>query len=155
MLYLPRIKSAPNGFSLIEVMVVVVIIGLLAVIAIPTFLLAQEQSYASRIANDLRTFSAEFEIYRMQYGVWPEDCQQGEVPSELSKELQKFGQPAITKDTWDWENHAVGVVAGISLYGKNGEESVMIRVDEIIDDGQLSTGRFIENGERYTWIMDW
>lgn len=143
------------GFTLVETMIVVVIVGVLASVAIPAFLRVKERSYASRIANDLRVFSTEFEVYRMEFGVWPDDCRHGEVPPELANELQKFAQPAVTKDIWDWENRAVGVIAGISLYGKVGDRRVMVRVDELVDDGDLGRGRFIENGNRYTWIMEW
>lgn len=47
-----------TGFTLVEIMIVVAIIGLLAVIAIPTFIRARENSQTSACLNNLRQIDA-------------------------------------------------------------------------------------------------
>jgi prepilin-type N-terminal cleavage/methylation domain-containing protein len=49
-----RIRDRYGGFTLVEIMIVVAIIGLLAAIAVPNFLRARQASQASACINNLR-----------------------------------------------------------------------------------------------------
>ena len=70
-----------HGFTLVEIMVVVVIIGLLAALAIPAFRRAQRSSQNTRVVNDFRIFAQAFEIYNTQNGGWPDSAGPGVVRS--------------------------------------------------------------------------
>ena len=62
------IRACQAAFTLVEIMIVVVIIGLLATMAISAFGRIREKSENTTIANDLRTFSAAFEQYGLARG---------------------------------------------------------------------------------------
>jgi len=49
-----KMQRSTKGFTLVEIMIVVVIIGLLAAMAIPAFQKVRRQSFAKAMANDAR-----------------------------------------------------------------------------------------------------
>ena len=56
--------KANKGFTLVEIMIVVAIIGLLAAIAIPNLLRARINSNESAVQGDIRAFSTAAESFR-------------------------------------------------------------------------------------------
>jgi len=64
-----RLKA--EGFTLIELMIVVAIIGILAAIAIPKFSNMLEKSKEGSTKGSIGTIKAATEIYYGNWGVWP------------------------------------------------------------------------------------
>src|SRR5438094_316259 len=63
---LTKLNKRRGGFTLVEIMIVVVIIALLAAIALSGFLRARKRSQASRILNDLRMIDAAVDQYALE-----------------------------------------------------------------------------------------
>ena len=61
-------KKADKGFTLVEIMIVVVIIGLLAAMAIPAFNKVRETSQDKTITNNLRQLASAADQYFMEEG---------------------------------------------------------------------------------------
>ena len=58
-----------NGFTLVEIMIVVAIIGLLAMIAIPSFMRARTTSQMNGCINNLRQIEAAKDQYALENGL--------------------------------------------------------------------------------------
>jgi len=127
------------AFTLVEIMIVVVIIGLLAAIAIPTFKRVIERSRASRMTNDFRQFSSAFQRYILEAGQNPAPSALGVIPVGMSGYLPKaFQQVSPLGGNYQWS----GPSAYIILRNSQATDSVMTLVDKALDDGNLSTGEF-------------
>ena len=59
-----------NGFTLIEMLIVVVVIGIIAAIAIPKFAQAKGRSRAAAVRSDLRNLATAQEEYLSENGVY-------------------------------------------------------------------------------------
>ena len=68
--------AAQRGFTLIEIMVVVVIIGILGAIVVPQFMSRPDQAKATAAKVDIQAISTALEIYRLDNSHYP-STQQG------------------------------------------------------------------------------
>jgi len=57
-----------NGFTLVEILIVVVILGILAAIVIPQFSDASEEAKLSSLVSDLQTARSQIQLYKVQHG---------------------------------------------------------------------------------------
>ena len=62
-------QSARKGFTLVEIMIVVVIIGLLAAMAIPAFQKVRQASQDKAVLNNARQLSGAADQYYLENGV--------------------------------------------------------------------------------------
>jgi type IV pilus assembly protein PilA len=62
-------KNSKKGFTLVEIMIVVVIIGLLAAMAIPAFKKVRDTSQTKAITNNLRQLASAADQYFLENGV--------------------------------------------------------------------------------------
>lgn len=60
-----------EGFTLIELMVVVLIIGILVAIAVPVYFSAQTSAKTNTCKANLRTLDGALQTYAAEYGVYP------------------------------------------------------------------------------------
>lgn len=66
-----KARSNSKGFTLVELMVVVVIIGILVAIAIPQFANVTQNAERAAVEANLRTIDGAITMYRAAQGVFP------------------------------------------------------------------------------------
>ena len=139
-------------------LVVIAIIGILASIAIPSMGTIRERARISATVSDFRNFRTAFYTYSLLKNGYPPDSH-NELPRDVGMEeflpAGSFEREAAISGRYNWEGPDRYAYAGISLTTTSASLSELLGVDEILDDGNLSTGyfRLTANG-RYTYIIE-
>ncbi|MEM9159504.1 MAG: prepilin-type N-terminal cleavage/methylation domain-containing protein [Verrucomicrobiota bacterium] len=146
------------AFTLVEIMVVVVVIGILASLALPAFTGAKRKSENSKLVADFQSFRSAFQQYALEVGNWPANEVVGVMPSELDGYVSRtlFEKTTVDGSRWDWQGPggATGTTYGLALLGGSLEDERMEEVDALLDDGDLGTGTFQLIGSHYTLIFE-
>ena len=61
------LRMNKHGFTLVEILIVVVILGILAAIVIPQFSNASQEASINRVRADLQTMRSQIELYKIQH----------------------------------------------------------------------------------------
>jgi prepilin-type N-terminal cleavage/methylation domain-containing protein len=145
-----------SGFTLVEIMIVVAIIGLLASLAIPSMLRAGQDTRKARFAREIQTAGHAFVQYIFDTGSYPRDKTPAQMPDGMADYLKGFpwASETVIGGNWDWDYQQFGVTAGISVHSPNWSDAEMVEIDQVIDDGDLSSGQFRKRSGGYIYIIE-
>ncbi len=141
-----------RAFTLVEIIVVVVVIGILAAVAVPKFVGAREQTAIAAAAEDLKAIELAADMYNAMHGAFPPDVNRTREVEGLApffKGENPFAKPCPIGGAYDWEGPPRWNPPQVSIR-KNGSniysDEDAQALDEHFDDGDLNTGRLRKSG---------
>ena len=138
-----------RGYSLIELLITLVVIGVIAAISIPNLLAAIDKGKQKRTMADLRTVGTAAEAYAVDNGRYPVASDAAALALALSSGASSFVKVMPQLDGW---NHPWVVDSGATAYtlsssGKDGTPSgcvVGAQITQFTQDICFSHGQFIQ-----------
>ncbi|MGC9450723.1 MAG: type II secretion system protein [Oceanipulchritudo sp.] len=143
-----------HGYTLVEILIVVSTLGLLSVVAIPSYISSRASILANEVADNYRTYAMAFKSYAAEHGSWPAKAGIGVPPPGMEGRLPRFDSESPIGGTWDWECGQPDLKAGISLVNCKPNPAVLKRIDRMLDDGNLATGQIYVRDNRLTLVLE-
>ena len=103
-----------RGFSFIELLTVMIVIGILASIALLRYRDFTNEALAARIAADMETVRLAALNHYSDSETWPAETADGQVPAELVRYLPDGWRFDSGSYSLDWEN--LGSVVGVTVH---------------------------------------
>jgi len=116
-----------EGFTLIEIMVVVVILGILAGLIVPRIMSRPEEARRTKTALQIRSLESALKLYKLDNGVYPTTEQGLEALPKKWREGGYLESSKVPKDPWG--NPFVYLLPGehgefdLSSYARDGQKS--------------------------------
>jgi prepilin-type N-terminal cleavage/methylation domain-containing protein len=109
-----------KGFTLVELAVVIIIIGVLGAFAVPRFLDSVERSKAAEAINYLSAVRAAMERFQVQQGTYSDDLTtldiQMPAPKYFTVGTPAAGASGDLEDSWSLTLTRTGAAAGYGAY---------------------------------------
>lgn len=165
-LLIPNTRRAQRarGFTLVEIMVAVVIIGLIAAMVMPGYRRIVLRSKTAAVVSDLRSYSTAFITYNLQNGKWPADVAAQQVPTEMTGALAQgflLKSPIGGVYKWNYDVSAAGVTAKAAIIIQTDSGEVMSddidlleMIDKEMDDGDLGQGNVQVSAGALVYIIE-
>jgi len=80
-----------TAFTLVEILIVVIILGILAAIVIPQFSEASDDARLSSMISDLQTIRSQFGLYPVEHGEYPDGATTAAWTAQLTEKTAKDG----------------------------------------------------------------
>ena len=121
-----------EGFTLVEILIVVVIIGILATVAIPTYFKYVERGYASDAKVQIKNILQNAELYFAETNDWPTDVQTMMAENYIELKQSILNKWEFTLQLESNDMGTSGQISATSLPGMQGGEGhqVIFLVDE-------------------------
>ena len=133
-----NLKKYLNGFTLVEILIVVVIVGILAAIAIPTYYSYVKKGYATEAKTQLKSIVQAADMYYSERGEAAPDVETMEAEGFI--EIKQS-----VKNKWDFELNLDPTGGGGSCTATSTEEMSGGAGEMVTYD--VATGKFTGYGQ--------
>lgn len=167
--------SKQSGFTIVELLIVIVVIAILATIAIIAYNGIQERSRASAIASDIKQLDKAFRLLATSEGRstwWVDNTAElpgGSNPTIASlvtnTNLKDYFQALSSTTTaatsavrYDNDNDAYNgcnadATGGVNIYFYDMDQPLAQQVDNAIDDGNINCGNITYSGANLRYSL--
>ncbi len=129
-----------KGFTLVELMVVIIILAVLTAIAIPSYMALRNRARIAAAQSELKNIATALEVYNSDIEEYPAEA-------DWSGDLEdgEYMVPVPTTDPWNvayiYNQPGLGAATGYTLYScgpdKADDSGAAASDDIVITDGQL------------------
>lgn len=154
-MYTKNTNRSLRGFTLVEIMIVVIIIGLLAALAIPTIHNSQRAAKGATFINDVRTYGAAAEVFSLETGDYPDAAGAAVMPAGLEEYIPTTKWTATTPigGSWNFLKNSNGIVSALGATGYTATVGQLMHIEAKFDDGSLTTGKLQTIAGGYYYIV--
>lgn len=137
-----------------------IIAGLFAVfllIAVPLMRGAMLRQHTAECARKIIQAADAFDFYAASFGTYPQGQRDAQAVETLMRgvfaayEIDWWAAATELGGTWEWYNDKDS--SSVVIVGTGVPEQQMVRLDQLIDDGNLETGAFQRRCSRYHYII--
>ena len=150
-------ENLSSGFTLVEIMIVVVIIGILATLGLPAFRQVRTNSQVTRFYQDVRVFASAADVYMLETGASPWDATWA-TGTTLNAPLDEY----IKASDWADSPPIGGIYAWMTdstkFFGVGADGYTMTNeqlgvAEEKWDDQNLATGNLRTDEDGYYYVI--
>ncbi len=156
----PNARPRVRGFTLVEILIVVVILGILAGIVIPQMLGVTTQARQAAFIREIKVYSDAAMMFRVRTGGFLDAADPGTVPPGFEEyvDARDWIRPTPIGGMWDCLLDDLGVVAAIGVdFGADSvrDDNFMLDIDRTFDDGNLDDGMFRKLAEgQFCYVIE-
>ena len=156
---LESLKGREFGFTLVEMMIVVCIIGMMGAIAIPELRKARITAQSTAVINDFRILADAFNQYSIEHGTYPSQAwPAGTLPSGMEPYLDSVQDdwyaPPHCGGYWRWYGTwNSGKYTTLEIWDMPSRQ-VAERVDEGMDDGNSGSGKLYVQADQIWYFLE-
>lgn len=144
-------RRPANGFTLVELAIVVVIIGILASIGVPNMRAALMRAKAAEAVGDLQVLRVAVFSYVGDNHAWPPDASVGIVPTGMAEYLPMNWTMTKENYTLNYDNWAdVGSENFIAVTVEVEDTEFGDYVVDMLGPNAWTNGSF-----KFTWVLEW
>ncbi|WP_309381463.1 type II secretion system protein [Cerasicoccus frondis] len=144
--------SRRQGFTLLEIMIVVIIIGVMLAMAIPGFKAVRERTRVATFLNDFRAVKEAINRYSLEEGHYPIG-EGGGPAADFYDYIRGDVIDGRTVIGGNWAVDATNYLFAIGVANYEVDDSLIQQIDSGVDDGDTSTGQMFIQGEKTFYFI--